>query len=81
MRVGEVRKAALATHAAARKATNESAIAVARSCGHAAATAHVITHCTGGPDYALTAVSFLGEKALKSEVKWQLKHLKKLLKK
>ncbi|WP_425358482.1 putative immunity protein [Thermosediminibacter oceani] len=38
------RKAALAYHAAARNAFDESAVAAARACGHAAATAHVATH-------------------------------------
>lgn len=37
----DARKAAFAAHAAARETENKSAIAAARSAGHAAATAHV----------------------------------------
>jgi hypothetical protein len=57
IRVGEARAAALAAHAAAREAiagpangctvARRAASAAARAAGHAAATAHVITHARG----------------------------------
>jgi hypothetical protein len=59
IRVGEARKAALAAHAAARKASaagQPAACAAARAAGHAAATAHVASHARG--------VTFYVEKAL-----------------
>jgi hypothetical protein len=52
------RKAAFAAHAAARNAKNSfepKAEAAARSAGHAAATAHVITHAPHACTYALKA--------------------------
>lgn len=85
-KVGEVRKAAIAAHAAARNADNESAIAAARAAGHAAGTAHVAGHATAAADYACKAVSFLpqtesGKDLAASEMEWQLNHLRKLLEK
>src|SRR5688572_11831630 len=50
IRVGAARNAALAAHAAARKARddgNDAACFVARATGHAAATAHVASHSKG----------------------------------
>src|SRR4051812_38266872 len=47
IRVGVAQKAAVASHAAAREATDPSAIAVARAAGHAAATAHFAEHSLG----------------------------------
>jgi hypothetical protein len=83
IRVGEVRKAALATHAAAR-AVEEPARSAARAAGHAAATAHVITHCVGAPMYACKALSFLRTQDSKkdpitAERRWQMARLKKML--
>ncbi len=54
----DARKAAFAAHAAARHAKDASqpyAEAAARSAGHAAATAHVITHAPHASKYALKA--------------------------
>jgi len=85
-RVGDIRKAAIAAHAAARNADNESAIAAARAAGHAAGTAHVAGHAIHAAEYACKAVSFLhqpesGSNPMASERKWQLTHLRKLLEK
>ncbi|HLD63162.1 MAG TPA: hypothetical protein VI875_04825 [Candidatus Norongarragalinales archaeon] len=57
MKVGEVRKAALASHAAARKANNPAAKAAARAAGHAAATAHVAGHARHAYAYAASAAN------------------------
>lgn len=53
--VGEARKAAVESHAAAREAKDAAAIAVARAAGHAVATAHCADHCLGAAMYALKA--------------------------
>ena len=68
--VGEARKASVAAHAAARESSTLAAIAVARSVGHAAATAHMADHSTGAADYALRAVKYAGKSA-EAERKWQ----------
>jgi hypothetical protein len=52
MEMTEVRKFALAAHAAARNATRPESIAAARSAGHAAATAHVPSHAKHAAAYA-----------------------------
>jgi hypothetical protein len=55
IRVGEARKAALNSHAAARKARDDSNLAAcfaARAAGHAAATTHVPRHAYGVTYYA-----------------------------
>lgn len=60
MKITDVRKAAFASHAAAREAkglSRQKAEAAARSAGHAAATAHVITHAPHAGKYALKASS------------------------
>lgn len=58
--VGEVRKAAVAAHAAARESEDAAATAVARAAGHAVATAHMADHCLGAADYALKAARLGG---------------------
>ena len=55
MKVGEVRKSALAAHAAARETENDKAKAAARAAGHATATAHVPAHAKHAAAYALKA--------------------------
>ncbi|WP_245813747.1 putative immunity protein [Rhodococcus marinonascens] len=50
------RKAAFASHAAARDAPDDAAKAAARAAGHAAATAHVYTHAPHAANYATTSV-------------------------
>lgn len=58
MKMTDARKAAFAAHAAAREAkvsSHPKAEAAARSAGHAAASAHVITHAPHAGKYALKA--------------------------
>ena len=72
--VGEARKAASEAHAAARQTAVPSAQFAIRSAGHAAATAHVITHAVAAADYAAkSAQDTLEERA------WQYSHLTSLL--
>lgn len=72
--VGEARQAATAAHAAAREATNESAIAAARAAGHAVATAHMADHCLGIFYYTLKALQSANISP-ESEVEWQIARL------
>ena len=78
--VGDAIKAALGAHAAARESSNPSAVAVARSAGHAVATAHMADHSLGAAWYALKAVKNAG-KSIESERKWQDKQLPQEIKK
>ena len=57
---GEVMKASLCAHAVARESTDPILIAVARSVGHSAATAHMADHSLGAAWYALKAVKRAG---------------------
>jgi hypothetical protein len=75
MKVSEVRKAALAAHAAARDAKDGAAIAAARSAGQAASTAHVAGHAIHAAAYAIKAA---GRKADKEQA-WQRRTLLKLI--
>jgi hypothetical protein len=75
------RKAAIATHAAARQTNDPAAVAAARAAGHAAATAHSIRHARGAPAYAIVAVIAAAaaderESATAAERKWQLAKLR-----
>lgn len=72
--VGDARKAAVHAHAVARESSNPTARAVARSIGHAVATAHMADHLLGAAWYALKAVNHAG-KSVDAERKWQDKHL------
>ena len=54
--VGEARKLAVSAHEAARSASDDTSIAVARAAGHAVATAHMADHAMGGAYYALKAI-------------------------
>lgn len=56
MTVAKAREAAFAAHAAARESIVPAACAVARSTGHAAATAHVAEHARHAAAYAIKAV-------------------------
>jgi hypothetical protein len=58
--VGDARAASLGAIAAARDSDNSTAIAVARSIGHAVATAHMADHSLGAAWYALKAVNTAG---------------------
>ena len=72
--VGEARSAAFEAHTAARQTAIPSAQYAIRSAGHAAATAHVITHAVAAADYAAkSAQDTLEERA------WQYSHLTSLL--
>lgn len=68
--VGDARAASSGAHAAARESTSPTAIAVARSVGHAVATAHMADHALGAAWYALKAVTWAGGSP-ESERKWQ----------
>jgi hypothetical protein len=68
--VGEARNASLAAHSVAREVSNPILTAVARSVGHAVATAHMADHSLGAALYALKAVKNAGE-SIEIEKNWQ----------
>jgi hypothetical protein len=68
--VGDARKASLGAIAAANESSNPVEIAVARSVGHAVATAHMADHSLGAAIYALKAIKVAG-KSPDKERKWQ----------
>ena len=70
LKISEVRKLALAAHAAARDSKLPRAIAAARSAGHAAATVHVPTHAKYSAIYAAKATPHP-----ETEINWQLSKL------
>lgn len=72
--VGDAMKASAAAHAVAREASHPAAIAVARSVGHAVATAHMADHSLGAALYALKAVKNAGESP-DAERRWQDEHV------
>jgi hypothetical protein len=72
--VGDARKASVDSHAVARESSNPTAVAVARSVGHAVATAHMADHSLGAAWYALKAVKSTG-KSIDAERQWQDEHL------
>ena len=72
--VGEAMKASIGAHAVARESSSPTSIAVARSVGHAVATAHMADHSLGGALYALKAVKLAG-KSIDTERKWQNEQL------
>ena len=72
--VGDARKASVGAHAVARDSSNLTAIAVARSVGHAVATAHMADHSLGAAWYALKAVKNAG-KSIDAERNWQNEQL------
>jgi immunity protein 5 of polymorphic toxin system len=80
-KMADVRKTALAAHAAAREANDDDAArSAARAAGHALATAHVPTHAVAAAIYAATAVRDAVEPAntgtaTNEERVWQLQHL------
>ncbi len=63
MSVGDVRKAAFAAHAAARKAKSPAARAAARAAGQAASTVHVLGHAQHALDYVAKARKFVRQKS------------------
>ncbi len=72
--VGDARAASVDAHAVAREATDPTAIAVARSVGHAVATAHMADHSLGAALYALKAVKNAGG-SIDAVRKWQNEQL------
>jgi hypothetical protein len=68
--VGQARKASVDAINTARELSDPVAIAVARSVGHAVATAHMADHSLGAAIYGLKAVYFSG-KSVEAERKWQ----------
>jgi hypothetical protein len=70
----DARKLAFACHAAARQSISKAAVASARAAGHAAATAHVVTHAPHAANYARKAKAAAGENP-DFERQWQLDQL------
>ncbi len=85
-KMADVRKAALAAHAAAREAGEYNAArSAARAAGQAMATAHVPTHSMGAAIYALQAIHIAtdppdADAAVAQERDWQYQHLLDLIK-
>jgi hypothetical protein len=82
-----IRKASLASHAAAREVGEDTAArSAARAAGQAVATAHVPSHSIGSAIYALQAIhraasSAEADAAVAKERGWQHRHLLQLIEK
>jgi hypothetical protein len=72
--VGDARKASVDAHAVARESSVPVVVAVARSVGHAVATAHMADHSLGAALYGLKAVKSAG-KSVDTERRWQKRQL------
>jgi hypothetical protein len=72
--VGDARKASLGAIVVANQVKEATSVAVARSVGHAAATAHMADHSLKAALYALKAVESVGG-SVEAERKWQDEHL------
>jgi hypothetical protein len=72
--VGDARNSSLNAIAVANESANQVVVAVARSVGHAVATAHMADHSLGAAIYALKAVKNAG-KSIEAERKWQNEQL------
>ena len=85
-KMADIRRAALASHAAAREVGEDNAArSAARAAGQAVATAHVPTHSMGAANYALQAIhratnSSAADVAIAKERDWQYQHLLELRK-
>ena len=83
-RMADIRKASLASHAAAREVGEDNpARSAARAAGQAAATAHVPTHSIGAANYAVQAIyratdSANADALIAKERDWQYQRLLKL---
>ncbi len=77
VKTGEAMRASSGAHAVARETSNPVSRAVARSAGHAVATAHMADHSPGGALYALKAVKLAG-KSINEESHWQARQLEEL---
>ena len=74
VKTGAAMKASLASHAAARQATDKAAIAAARAAGQAVATAHAADHSMGALLYSLKALEASGSPS-EAELRYQLAKL------
>jgi Imm-5 like putative immunity protein len=80
-KMADIRKAALAAHAAAREVVEDNAAcSAARAAGQAVATTHVPTHSIGAANYALQAIFRATnvsdtDAAIAKERNWQYQHL------
>jgi Imm-5 like putative immunity protein len=85
-KMADIRKASLASHAAAREVRQDNAArSAARAAGQAVATAHVPTHSIGAANYALQAVYRAvgppaADAAVAKERDWQYRRLLELRK-
>ena len=85
-KMADIRRAALASHAAARELGGDNAArSAARAAGQAVATAHVPTHSIGAANYALQAIhraisASAADAAIAKERDWQYQHLLELRK-
>jgi hypothetical protein len=70
VKTGEARDASLGALEVAKESSDPVLIAVARSVGHAIATAHMADHSIGAAEYALKAVKISG-KSVEEERIWQ----------
>ena len=83
-KMADIRKASLASHAAAREVGEDNAArSAARAAGQAVATAHVPTHSIGAANYALQAIHRATSSsdtyaAVAKERDWQYGHLLEL---
>ena len=83
-KIADIRKASLASHAAAREVGEDNAArSAARAAGQVVATAHVPTHSIGAANYALQAIhratdSSDADAAVAKERDWQYRHLLRL---
>lgn len=72
--VGEARNASLQAIAVANESSDTVSIAIARSVGHAVATAHMADHSLRAAEYALKAIK-AANKSIEKERKWQDEHM------
>jgi hypothetical protein len=72
--VGDARKASVVAHSVARQSSDPVVRAIARSIGHAVATAHMADHSAGAALYARKAVFYSG-KPVEAERQWQIEQL------
>jgi hypothetical protein len=75
--VGEAMKASVTAHTVAKESEDPISIAIARSVGHAVATAHMADHSLGAALFALKALKLAGRPISKERV-WQSRQLQQL---
>jgi hypothetical protein len=75
--VGQAMKASVTAHRVAKESEDQISIAVARSVGHAVATAHMADHSLDAALYALKALKFAGGPICKEQL-WQSRQLQQL---